>query len=41
MPAMNTEVALPIAAGIVLILLIVIGSVVVVLRPSDTPDRRP
>jgi hypothetical protein len=33
---MDAEVILPVAAGLVLILLIVVGSVVVVLRPSDT-----
>jgi hypothetical protein len=38
---MDPEVVLPIAAGAVLILVILVGSVVVVLRPSDTPDRRP
>ena len=37
--AMDTDVVLPLAAGLGLILLIVIGSVVLVLRPSDTPDR--
>jgi hypothetical protein len=39
--AMDADVALPIAAGAVLILLIVVGSVVVVLRPSDTSERKP
>lgn len=38
---MDSEVVLPLAAGAVLILVILVGSVVVVLRPSDTPDRRP
>jgi hypothetical protein len=33
---MDAEVMLPVAAGLVLILLIVVGSVLVVLRPSDT-----
>ena len=37
---LDTDVVLPIAAGAVLIVLIVVGSVVLVLRPSDTPDRR-
>jgi hypothetical protein len=37
--AMDSDVVLPIAAGLVLILLIVVGSVVVVMRPSDTPER--
>jgi hypothetical protein len=34
-------VVLPIAAGLGLILLIVVGSVVVLLRPSDTQARKP
>lgn len=38
---METDVLLPVAAGILLVVLIVVGSLVVVLRPSDTPDRRP
>ncbi len=38
---MDSEVVLPLAAGAVLILVILVGSVVVVLRPSYTPDRRP
>jgi hypothetical protein len=38
---LDTEVVLPIAAGAVLITLIVVGSVVLVLRPSDTPERKP
>jgi len=39
---MDTDTALPIAAGVVLALLIVVGSVVVVLRPSDTnPPGKP
>jgi hypothetical protein len=38
---METDVVLPLAGGLVLIVLIVVGSVVVLLRPSDTPDRRP
>lgn len=39
---MDAEVALPVAAGAVLALLIVVGSVVVVLKPSDTkpPTKR-
>ena len=41
LPTLEADVALPIAAGAVLILLIVVGSVVLVLRPSDTSDRRP
>jgi hypothetical protein len=36
---METDVVLPLVAGFGLIVLIVIGSVVLVLRPSDTPDR--
>jgi hypothetical protein len=36
---MQSDVVLPIAAGGVLVLLIVVGSVLVVMRPSDTPDR--
>lgn len=39
---MEPDVALPIAAGAVLALLIVVGSVVVVLKPSDTkPPAKP
>lgn len=38
---MDPDVALPIGAGLVLIVLIVVGAVVIVLRPSDLPDRRP
>jgi hypothetical protein len=39
---MEPDVALPIAAGAVLALLIVVGSVVVVLKPSDTkPSTKP
>jgi hypothetical protein len=38
---METDVVLPIAAGILRLVLIVVGSVVVVLRPSDTPERQP
>lgn len=38
---MDGDVLLPVAAGIVLVLLIVVGSVVVVLRPSDTAERPP
>ncbi|MFQ6540239.1 MULTISPECIES: hypothetical protein [Aphanothece] len=37
---METDVALPLAAGLGLIGLIVIGSVVLVLRPSDTHNRQ-
>jgi hypothetical protein len=37
--AMDAEVMLPVAAGLVLIVLIVVGSVLVVLRPSDTKPR--
>jgi len=37
--AMDSEVVLPLAAGLGLILVIVVGSVVVLLRPSDTPSR--
>jgi hypothetical protein len=36
---MDAELILPVAAGLVLILLIVVGSVVVLLRPSDTQPR--
>ena len=36
---MDTETVLPVVAGVVLCLLIVVGSVVMVLRPSDTPQR--
>ena len=36
---MDAELILPVAAGLVLILLIVVGSVVVLLRPSDTQSR--
>lgn len=39
--AMETDVLLPIAAGLVLIVLIVAGSVVVLMRPSDTQERKP
>ena len=38
---MDSDVVLPIIAGLVLIMLVLAGSVVVLLRPSDTPDRRP
>ena len=38
---MDTDVVLPIIAGLVLIVLVLAGSVVVLLRPSDMPDRRP
>lgn len=38
---MDSEVVLPLAGGLGLILLIVVGSVVVLLRPSDTGSRRP
>ncbi len=38
---MDPDVALPIGAGLVMILLIVVGAVVIVLRPSDLPDRKP
>ncbi|QNI71109.1 putative conserved membrane protein [Cyanobium sp. NS01] len=38
---MDPDVVLPIGAGLVLIVLIVVGAVVIVLRPSDLPDRRP
>lgn len=38
---MDPDLALPLAAGLGLILLIVVGSVVVLLRPSDTPPRQP
>lgn len=38
---MDSEVLLPVVAGLILVLAIVVGSVVVVLRPSDTPDRKP
>lgn len=37
---MDNDVLLPVLAGLGLILLIVAGSVVLVLRPSDTPDRK-
>jgi hypothetical protein len=36
---MDAEVMLPVAAGLVLMVLIVVGSVLVVLRPSDTKPR--
>lgn len=39
--AMETDVVLPLAAGLGLILLILVGSVVVLLRPSDTQERKP
>jgi hypothetical protein len=38
---MDTNVVLPIAAGLGLIVLIVVGSVLVLLRPSDTQERKP
>ncbi len=38
---MESDVLLPVAAGLGLILLIVVGSVVVLLRPSDTQERKP
>jgi hypothetical protein len=38
---MDAEIALPVVAGAVLVLLIVAGTVVMVLRPSDTSERRP
>ncbi len=38
---MDSDVVLPIIAGLVLIMLVLAGSVVVLLRPSDTTDRRP
>jgi hypothetical protein len=38
---MDAEIALPVVAGAVLVLLIVAGTVVMVLRPSDTTERRP
>ena len=38
---MDTEVILPIVAGLGLVVLVLVGSVVVLLRPSDTPNRRP
>ena len=38
---MDSDVVLPIIAGLVLIMLVLADSVVVLLRPSDTPDRRP
>lgn len=37
---MDLDVALPIAGGIVLAVLIVVGTVVVVLQPSDTRRKR-
>ena len=37
--AMDGDLLLPLIAGGVLILVIVAGTVVIVLRPSDTPDR--
>jgi hypothetical protein len=39
--AMESDVLLPVAAGLGLILVIVVGSVVVLLRPSDTQERKP
>lgn len=41
LPVMDSDVVLPLAAGLGLILLIVVGSVVIVLRPGDTPARKP
>ena len=38
---MDTEVVLPIVAGLGLVVLVLVGSVVVLLRPSDSPNRRP
>lgn len=38
---MDTEAVLPIVAGLGLVVLVLVGSVVVLLRPSDTPNRRP
>ena len=38
MAAMDSELLLPLIAGGILILVIVAGTVVIVLRPSDTPD---
>lgn len=38
---MESDVLLPVAAGLGLILVIVVGSVVVLLRPSDTQERKP
>jgi hypothetical protein len=35
---MDADVVLPVAAGVLLILLVVVGSVVVMLRPSDTGE---
>ncbi len=37
---MDTEVILPIVAGLGLVVLVLVGSVVVLLRPSDSPNRR-
>lgn len=37
---MDAEIALPVVAGAVLILLIVAGTVAMVLRPSDNPERK-
>jgi hypothetical protein len=37
---MDTDVVLPLVAGVGLILLVVAGTVVVFLRPSDTPRER-
>ncbi|MEY3463323.1 MAG: hypothetical protein RLZZ468_1101 [Cyanobacteriota bacterium] len=39
--AMENDVVLPVAAGLGLILLIVVGSVVVLMRPSDTQGPKP
>ena len=36
---MDTEVVLPLAGAAVLIVMVVVGVVVVVLRPSDLPKR--
>ncbi|AII45655.1 hypothetical protein KR49_04175 [Synechococcus sp. KORDI-49] len=36
---MDTDLLLPLIGGGVLILLIVGGTIVIVLRPSDTPQR--
>jgi hypothetical protein len=36
---METETVLPLAGAAVLILMVVVGVVVVVLRPSDLPKR--
>ena len=37
---MDSDVLLPVLAGLGLIVLIVAGSVLLVLRPSDTPERK-